>query len=74
MRSTRTTAKSTRPSWAYPDFPTRLSTAPGGGGRPPPNYLMAEMVFDSLADADAALTSEAGTRARRTFATSPAPA
>ena len=36
---------------------TRLA---GVGGRPPAYYLMARMVFDSRADLDAAIASEAG--------------
>ena len=38
----------------------RLTTPAGVGGRPAPYHLMAEMAFDSSADLDAALTSEAG--------------
>ena len=34
--------------------------ADGVGGRPPAFYMMARMVFDSRADLDAALASEAG--------------
>jgi uncharacterized protein (TIGR02118 family) len=36
----------------------RLTRADGVGGRPAPFYLMAEMIFDSRADLDAALASE----------------
>ncbi len=49
----------------------RLTRLDGVGGRPPSHYLMAEMVFDSRADLDAALASEAGResgRDLRTFA------
>jgi uncharacterized protein (TIGR02118 family) len=49
----------------------RLTRAEGVGGRPPAFYLMAEMAFDSRADLDAALASEAGVesgRDLRTFA------
>ena len=38
----------------------RLTRADGVGGRPPAFYLIAEMAFDSRADLDAALASEAG--------------
>jgi uncharacterized protein (TIGR02118 family) len=49
----------------------RLTRADGVAGRPPAFYLMAEMAFDSRADLDAALASEAGVesgRDLRTFA------
>jgi uncharacterized protein (TIGR02118 family) len=35
------------------------------GGRTPAYYLLAEMVFDSRADLDAALASEAGAESAR---------
>ena len=38
----------------------RLSRLEGVGGREPAYYLMAEMIFDSAADLDEALASEAG--------------
>jgi uncharacterized protein (TIGR02118 family) len=38
----------------------RLTTPAGVGGRPAPFHLMAEMSFDSMADLEAALSSEAG--------------
>ena len=38
----------------------RLSRLAGVGGRDPAYYLMAEMAFDSAADLDEALASEAG--------------
>jgi uncharacterized protein (TIGR02118 family) len=38
----------------------RLTRADGVAGREPAYYLMAEMFFDSRADLDAALTSDAG--------------
>ena len=38
----------------------RLTTPAGVGGRPAPFHLMAEMTFDSMADLEAALASEAG--------------
>jgi len=41
---------------------TRLA---GLGGRPPSHYLMAEMAFDSRADLDAALASDAGRESGR---------
>ncbi|MDQ2690054.1 MAG: EthD family reductase [Chloroflexota bacterium] len=45
----------------YPNLrDVRLSKPTGVGGRPSPYYLMAEMVFDSAADLDEALMSEAG--------------
>jgi uncharacterized protein (TIGR02118 family) len=43
----------------------RLTRADGVGGRPPAFYLMAEMAFDSRADLDAALASEAGVESGR---------
>ena len=45
----------------YPNLRnTRLSKLAGVGGREPAYYLMAEMAFDSAADLDEALASEAG--------------
>jgi uncharacterized protein (TIGR02118 family) len=45
----------------YPNLrDLRLSKLAGVAGREPAFYLMAEMVFDSAADLDEALTSEAG--------------
>jgi uncharacterized protein (TIGR02118 family) len=45
----------------YPNLrDLRLSKLDGVGGREPAYYLMAEMVFDSAADLDEALASEAG--------------
>ena len=43
----------------------RLTRPDGVAGRPSPFYLMAEMVFDSPADLDAALASEAGIESGR---------
>jgi uncharacterized protein (TIGR02118 family) len=43
----------------------RLTRTAGVGGRPPSFFLMAEMQFDSRADLDAALASEAGTESAR---------
>jgi uncharacterized protein (TIGR02118 family) len=43
----------------------RLTRADGVAGRPPAFYLMAEMAFDSRADLDAALASEAGVESGR---------
>ena len=43
----------------------RLTRADGVGGRPSPFYLMAEMAFDSRADLDAALASDAGRESGR---------
>jgi len=43
----------------------RLTRADGVGGRPPAFYLIAEMAFDSRADLDAALASEAGVESGR---------
>ena len=46
---------------AYPNLRELRTTTPAGvGGRPSPYHLMAEMTFDSRADLDAALSSEAG--------------
>jgi uncharacterized protein (TIGR02118 family) len=45
----------------YPNIrDVRLTKPAGVAGRPAPFHLMAEMVFDSAADLDAALMSEAG--------------
>lgn len=44
---------------------TRLTRLAGLGDRPASHYLMAEMVFDSRADLDAALASEAGRESGR---------
>jgi len=56
----------------YPNLrDMRLSKPAGVGGRPSPFHLMAEMVFDTAADLDAALMSEAGAASAkdlRTFA------
>jgi uncharacterized protein (TIGR02118 family) len=43
----------------------RLTRLDGVGGRPPAYYLMAEMAFDSRADLDAALASDAGVESGR---------
>ena len=43
----------------------RLARPDGVAGRPPAFYLVAEMVFDSRADLDAALISEAGVESGR---------
>ena len=43
----------------------RLTRADGVAGRPSPIYLVAEMVFDSRADLDAALASEPGVESGR---------
>jgi uncharacterized protein (TIGR02118 family) len=43
----------------------RLTRADGLGGRPPAVYLIAEMTFDSRADLDAAMASEAGVESGR---------
>jgi len=46
---------------SYPNLRELRTGKPTGvGGRPSPYYLMAEMVFDSQEDLDAALSSEAG--------------
>jgi uncharacterized protein (TIGR02118 family) len=45
----------------YPNLrEVRLTTPVGVAGRPAPYHLMAEMVFDSVADLQEALSSEAG--------------
>jgi uncharacterized protein (TIGR02118 family) len=50
----------------YPNLrDVRLTKADGLGGRPAPFYLMAEMSFDSRADLDEALASEAGRESGR---------
>ena len=50
----------------YPNLrDLRLSKLAGVGGRPAPYYLMAEMTFDSFADLDEALGSEAGAESAR---------
>ena len=43
----------------------RLTRTEGLGGRPAAFYLIAEMVFDSRADLDAAMASEAGVESGR---------
>ncbi|MDP9468449.1 MAG: EthD family reductase [Chloroflexota bacterium] len=43
----------------------RLTRPDGVGGRPAPYHLLAEMSFDSRADLDAALASEAGRESGR---------
>jgi uncharacterized protein (TIGR02118 family) len=43
----------------------RLTRPDGVAGRPSPIYLMAEAIFDSRADADAALASEPGIESGR---------
>jgi uncharacterized protein (TIGR02118 family) len=43
----------------------RLTRADGVAGRPPAFYLVAEMAFDSRADLDAAMASEAGIESGR---------
>ena len=43
----------------------RLTRPDGVGGRPAPFHLLAEMSFDSRADLDAALASEAGRESGR---------
>ena len=50
----------------YPNIrDVRLTKPAGVGGRPAPFHLMAEMLFDSAADLDAALMSEAGAESAR---------
>jgi uncharacterized protein (TIGR02118 family) len=50
----------------YPNLrDMRLSKPAGVAGRPPPYHLMAEMVFDSEADLDEAIASEAGADSAR---------
>jgi uncharacterized protein (TIGR02118 family) len=43
----------------------RVSRPDGLGGRPPAYHLMAEMTFDSRADLDAAMASDAGRESGR---------
>jgi uncharacterized protein (TIGR02118 family) len=50
----------------YPELrEVRLTKADGVAGRPPPFYLLAEMVFDSRADLDEALASDPGAESAR---------
>jgi uncharacterized protein (TIGR02118 family) len=50
----------------YPNIrDVRLTKPVGVAGRPAPFHLMAEMTFDSAADLDAALMSEAGAESAR---------
>ena len=50
----------------YPNVrDVRLTTPVGVAGRAAPFHLMAEMVFDTDADLDAALSSEAGVESAR---------
>jgi uncharacterized protein (TIGR02118 family) len=50
----------------YPNLVSmRLAKADGVGGHPAAYYLMAEMSFDSRADLDAALASDAGRESGR---------
>ena len=50
----------------YPNIrDVRLTRPAGVAGRPSPFHLMAEMAFDSAADLDAALMSEAGAESAR---------
>jgi uncharacterized protein (TIGR02118 family) len=50
----------------YPNLrDIRLSKPAGVAGRPAPYHLMAEMVFDSEADLDEAIASEAGADSAR---------
>jgi uncharacterized protein (TIGR02118 family) len=50
----------------YPELrDLRLTRADGVAGRKPAFYLMAEMVFDSRTDLDAALVSDAGVESGR---------
>jgi uncharacterized protein (TIGR02118 family) len=50
----------------YPNLrDMRLSKPAGVAGRPAPYHLMAEMVFDSEADLDEAIASEAGADSAR---------
>jgi uncharacterized protein (TIGR02118 family) len=59
--------------WNYPGLrDLRLTRPDGVAGRPPDYYLVAEMIFDTRADLDAALASDAGResgRDLRSFAT-----
>jgi uncharacterized protein (TIGR02118 family) len=50
----------------YPNLrDLRVSKVAGVGGRESPYYLMAEMTFDSFADLDEAIGSEAGAESAR---------
>ena len=50
----------------YPNMREMRLTKPAGvAGRPSPFHLMAEMIFDSDADLEAALASEAGAESAR---------
>jgi uncharacterized protein (TIGR02118 family) len=50
----------------YPNVrDVRLTGPVGVAGRPAPFHLMAEMTFDSAADLDAALSSDAGVESAR---------
>ncbi len=50
----------------YPEIrEVRMTKADGVGGRPSPFYLMAEMIFDSRAQLDAALASDPGRESGR---------
>jgi uncharacterized protein (TIGR02118 family) len=52
--------------WSYPGLrDLRLIRPDGVAGRPPDYYLVAEMTFDSRADLDAALSSDAGRESGR---------
>jgi uncharacterized protein (TIGR02118 family) len=54
----------------YPNIRGVQLTKPAGvAGREPPFHLMAEMMFDSAADLDAALMSEAGAESARDLRT-----
>jgi uncharacterized protein (TIGR02118 family) len=54
----------------YPNLrDVRLTKPVGVAGRPSPFHLMAEMAFDSSADLDAALMSEAGAESARDLRT-----
>jgi uncharacterized protein (TIGR02118 family) len=49
----------------YPGLRDLRLTRPSAAGRSPAPYLMAEMVFDTRADLDAALASDAGIESGR---------
>jgi uncharacterized protein (TIGR02118 family) len=49
----------------YPGLRELRLTRPSAAGRQPAPYLMAEMVFDTRADLDAALASDAGVESGR---------
>jgi uncharacterized protein (TIGR02118 family) len=50
----------------YPNLRDMRLTKPAGvAGRAPAYYLMAEMIFDTAAELDAALVSEAGAQSAR---------